>query len=218
MKKLILFFLSVCLSYGIKAQLYKKISAEINYGIGLNYFVIDYNEGGVNSSEINLLKKNKLGSITGFDIKYHLNKKNKIIAGFSKSINKGVKSLYKRINNVDIIIKDFKISHTNNYFQLGLEKRISSNKNIFDGQVGLFIINSEQQEISLDGFSDIVIFKERNFKNSNLQEGGIFGGIKFERKIDSKFYIGFKSNIYFLLSTGTLEAISFTPTLSYHFN
>ena len=58
---------------------------------------------------------------------------------------------------------------------------------------------------------------ERNSKNSGLAEGGVFVGIGYSKKIDTKFELGLKSRVYYLVSVQTLEAITLTPTLSYRF-
>jgi len=45
----------------------------------------------------------------------------------------------------------------------------------------------------------------------------VFGGIQFSKKIDTNFEAGIKLRGYFLVTAGTFEAITLTPTLAYIF-
>lgn len=72
-----------------------------------------------------------------------------------------------------------------------------------------------QQEIIASPFG--VFLQERNYKNSKLEEGGAFIGLQYSKKIDTKFDLGMKAKFYYLISTGSPEAITLTPTLTYHF-
>jgi hypothetical protein len=74
-----------------------------------------------------------------------------------------------------------------------------------------------QQEISIENFANQIIVDERNFKNSKLEEGGIFGGVHFQKKIDTRFELGFRVRAYYFISVQTFEAVTFTPTLTYLF-
>ena len=48
-------------------------------------------------------------------------------------------------------------------------------------------------------------------------EGGTFLGFGFSRKIDTKFELGIKSRVYYLISVSSFELVTLTPTLSYTF-
>lgn len=75
-----------------------------------------------------------------------------------------------------------------------------------------------QQEIEIaDRTNGGVLVEERNYKSYKIEEGGIFLGFHYSKKIDTKFDLGIKSRIYYLVSTNSLEAITLTPTLTYHF-
>ena len=82
-------------------------------------------------------------------------------------------------------------------------------------------MNSHQQEITIYYPSSLdpgaVLINERNYKNSGLQEGGVLGGLQYEFPIDTRFYLGLKARGYYLLSLGTFELASLTPTLRYRF-
>ncbi|WP_288095236.1 hypothetical protein, partial [Hydrotalea sp.] len=81
----------------------------------------------------------------------------------------------------------------------------------------LFYLRSNQQEISLENYNNLINLAERNYKNNGLEEGGIFVGLGYFKPIDRHFSLGIRSRVYFLISTGTFEAVTLTPALSYHF-
>ena len=117
---------------------------------------------------------------------------------------------------INVGIRNSKIKHTNNFYQFFYERDFDKQKRNFKYHVGLFYLRSNQQEIA-DNLNGGVGFEQRNYKNSNLEEGGVFIGLHYSKKIDTKFELGIKSRLYYLISTGTLEAITLTPTLTYHF-
>lgn len=75
-----------------------------------------------------------------------------------------------------------------------------------------------QQEVEIDDRTNGgVLVEERNYKTNKLEEGGAFIGLHYSKKIDTKFDLGIKSRVYYLISTYSFEAITLTPTLTYHF-
>lgn len=74
-----------------------------------------------------------------------------------------------------------------------------------------------QQEIAIEEFLNQVIVEERDFKNSALAEIGVLAGVHVDKAIDTHFKIGVKARIYYLVSSGNLEAFSVAPTLTYNF-
>ena len=75
----------------------------------------------------------------------------------------------------------------------------------------------QQQEIGIENFANQILIKERKYKNSKLEEGGVFAGIHFQKKVDTKFELGLKLRAYYLISISTFEALTLTPTLTYNF-
>ena len=88
---------------------------------------------------------------------------------------------------------------------------------MFKYHFGLVLAKMNQQEIMIENYDNLIAIDERNFKNSKLQEGGVFGGIHFQKKIDTNFEFGLRIRAYYLISVNALESITFTPTLSYSF-
>lgn len=199
------------------SQQQEKLSLEANFGLNGNFFVRSYDEIGGPQNKTYFYKKNFLGSIAGLELKYKPGKTSSLSLGYSHSINKGEINFAGDINGVYIFINDFNIRHTNHFFQLGYERSFKKNTPALRWHLGLFYLTTQQQEISVEDFSAQIIMDERNFKNSKLEEGGIFGGFHFAKKVDARFTAGLKLRGYYLISTGTFEAISLTPTLAYQF-
>lgn len=199
------------------AQSQSKWSIEANYGLTGNFFVRDYDEVTGPANSTNFYTKNFLGSIGGVELYYRLNNSSRLAIGYSRSNNKGRKNGHTVINGVDVWLQDFNLSHINNFFQVLYERQFSKRNTNWKYHAGLVIINSSQQEISFENFANQVLIEERNFKNSKLQEGGVFTGLQFTKSIEKRFELGIRTRIYYLLSTGTIEALTLTPTIAYKF-
>lgn len=218
MKAICIFLISFLISMPLFSQTKSKLSLEVNYGLNGNFFVsnADYGRPGGPSNK-KFYQKNFIGSIKGVEVKYCFTKKARLGFAFANSINKKV--INYTGNFIDFGIVDWKITHTNNFFQLFYERDFDKQKRNFKYHAGLFYLRSNQQEVSI-GDRPVgagVLFEERNFKNSNLEEGGVFVGFHYSKKIDTKFELGIKSRVYYLISTSTFEAVTLTPTLTYNF-
>lgn len=137
--------------------------------------------------------------------------------GYDRSINKGQKSFLGVVNGVNVAINDFAIRHIDNFFQLVYSHSLVRTVPKLRLQVGTVLLTSSQQEIALESFSNLIELDERNYKNSRLMEGGILMGVQYAKRIDTKFDLGIKSRVYYLISTSSFEAVTLTPTLTYHF-
>jgi hypothetical protein len=217
MKPSISLFVSIILSIYIQAQDVTRFSVEANYGLNGNFFVRSYDELDGPQNKTYLYKKNFLGTIAGVELKYHLNDYSSLIAGYSRSTNKGKKNYSGSISGVNLLINDFNIRHTNNFYQLAYERRFKKTNPHIMYHFGLVVATMQQQEISIENFSNQVLIDERDFKNSKLQEAGAFLGIHFVKKIDTKFEVGIRARVYYLVSVQSFEAITLTPTLTYRF-
>ena len=83
--------------------------------------------------------------------------------------------------------------------------------------MGKFYLRSIQQEVEIGNFANYILFDERKYKNNKLEEGGVFTGFHYSKPIDTKFELGIKTRVYYLISTGSFEAVTLTPTLTYFF-
>ncbi len=212
---LYIFFLSIPLL--AESQKKNKLSIECNYGLNGNFFVRSYDESNGPSNKTNFYNKDFLGTIGGVELKYHLNNSSSLLFSYSRSSNKGEKNYEGNINGVDIYIQYFNIRHTNDFYQVAYERKFKKSNPSLKYHIGFVIANSHQQEISIENFSNQVIIQERDYKHFKLQEGGVFGGLHFTKKIDTKIEAGLKIRVYYLISVSTLEAITLTPTLTYNF-
>ncbi len=211
MKRLILFCLVVIQISILQAQTKKRISIEINYGLNGNFFVRSYDETAP-SPVVRFLKKNFIGSIGGIEVKYNLSATSSVNLAYAKSVNKREINYD---NGVNATILYFNISHINHFYQLFYETAISKKINGLRLQGGIYYLGMNQQEI--DASPGGVSFEERDFKHNKLEEGGAFLGFQFLKKIDTKFDLGIKSRVYYTISTTSFEAITLTPSLTYHF-
>lgn len=217
MKSSIFLLIYIVTYFQLQAQNSGKISIDINYGLNSNFFVRSYDETGGPQNKTYLYKKNLLGTIGGIELKYHFNNNSALIAGYSRSTNKGEKNYIGVINGVDIFINDFNIRHNNDFYLLAFERRFKKSNPAFTYHVGLVVATMHQQEISIESFANQISLDERNFKNSKLQEAGVLGGFHFQKKIDTKLDLGIRIRGYYLVSAQTFEALTLTPTLTYTF-
>lgn len=204
-------------SFNVYSQAGNKFSVQINYGLNGNFFVRSYDELGGPTNKKYFYKKNFIGTIGGAELNYRLSKKSSLLMGYSRGINRGKKNYVGRINGTDIIINDFNLRHINNIYQLGYGIYTGKKNKDLKIDVGVMLIYDLRQTIAIENWDNYIDIDERNLKNANAVEGGAFLGLEYSKKIDSKFNIGLKTRVYYLISTNNLEAISLTPTLTYYF-
>ncbi|TAH07917.1 MAG: hypothetical protein EAZ12_08205 [Sphingobacteriia bacterium] len=207
------FIIALVLALQTKAQTKSRFSTEINYGIQGNYFVRSYNEIGRPDGTA-FLNKNFIGTIGGAEIIYRATNMASWGLAFSKSTNTRNVSYSTSINGVSVSIGDFDLKHENRFYQLFYQRKFSKKLPSLTYEIGLFYVRFQQQEVSI---GNSVSFGQRNWKNSKLEEGGAFVGIKFEKYIDKKIALGIKSRVYYIVTADQLESITLTPTLTYHF-
>lgn len=196
---------------------HSKFSIAAHYGIQNNFFVTSYNESPNAIFQNSFYKKSALGTIGGLELKYQLGKRGSLGFGYAGSVNSRTVSYTTTINNVFLGFYDFKITHKNRFFQFGYEYALQKNEPKAFIEAGVFYLRSNQQEIDISQSRREILIEERNFSNSRLEEGGIFIGLSYMKKIDTKFRLGIKSRLYYLASTNSVEALTLTPVLLYSF-
>ncbi|MEN9599887.1 MAG: hypothetical protein RL596_2206 [Bacteroidota bacterium] len=214
MKKLVLLF-SLALPALSFSQKKNRVSLEAAYGLQGNYFVGSYTEVNRPGTQAAFLNKNFIGSIGGITLKYRATKTASWGLGYSRSRNTRTVDYFTSINGFGVYIRDFDITHLNHFFEIFYQRKFSKKLPFLKYEIGLFYLRPQQQEVEVS-FSGAG-FEQRNFKNAKLEEGGAFVGIQFSKMIDTKFELGIKSRVYYLISTNSLETITLTPTLAYHF-
>lgn len=194
-----------------------RFTIEGNYGLQNNFFVTSYNEAPNSIFQNSFYKKKAIGTIGGVEVKYRVGKRGSLGVGYAGSVNSRTISYTTTITGVSLGIYDFNITHKNRFFQVGYEYAFQKKNPTVFVEAGLFYLRSNQQEIDISQTGRSISFEERNFKNSRLEEGGVFIGVSYMAKIDTKVRFGIKSRLYYLASTNSFEAITMTPTISYTF-
>jgi len=198
------------------AQSKNTVSLSVHYGANGNFFVQSYDEYGGPGNSISFYKKNFIGIAGGMELKYHINQYSNLQTGYMHSVNKRVINYTNEPTLPRIVIRDFSIRHFENIFYLGYERVFSKKQPFLFFQFGIFYSRTQQQEIDI--YSTSVIFDERNFSNSRLEEGGAYIGLHYSRKIDTHFELGIQSRLFYEISSNILAQITLTPTLTYHFS
>jgi hypothetical protein len=211
------FFIFITPSFSQNRKFLKSLAVEVNYGLNANFFVRSYTEATGSFGRTYLFKKKLLGTVAGVDLKYELNKMSSIGIAYSRSINASPKRFVGHINDVLVIVEDFHLRHVDNFYQAYYERYLSKKLKTLSYQTGLLYLRVSQQEITIDDGNNIILIQERNYKNSYLEEGGIFAGFKYIKSIGNKFNCGIQARFYYLITANTFEAITLTPTLQYQF-
>ena len=217
MKQLPAFILLVLVSGWLRAQ-ESDFSIQIHYGPQANFMVRGYDEEQWAQRGMTVFfKKNLIGTVGGADIGWRLGPRSSIGFGYSRSVNSKVVSYSTTLNSINIYIGDFTIRHVSKFFQLYYSFDFRKPRSEFSLQTGLFYVRPSQQEIAIMPPLNAVEIEERNYDNSNMEEGGAFLGVAFSQKIDTKFSIGIKSRLYYTISTNSMESFTLTPSLTYQF-
>lgn len=224
--------LMVFLIYGI-SQLNaqnSKWSINVNYGLQYNHFV-DYGRsktvndgiiapvidpGGV----ITHYQKRNIGSIRGIELEYALSDKNIIGLGYEESMNQGRYNVTHRIANniIPIFIQNFELRHKNKFYELFYKRKIGNDNN-FILLGGISYYTSVQQEIDVfpQGFVEIT---QRDKKNYNLDNAGIYFGAEYFFFNSGNFNLGLRSKVcisIYDINDIELENIVLSPVLKYTF-
>lgn len=218
MRNLLIIILISCSSSLLLAQKQTEnsnLSLSIGYGPAYSFFVkYEQPPEDVPPGFLDFYDKNRIGSFLTFGVHWLFNSKNNLELHYSKQVHVGKKNFDGMILNIPVNIKDFKLRHTNHFFEFNYSRSIFSKDSWI--LIGGYLLYPEQQEIAIfpNGFVEI---EERNHKNSNLQEGGLMAGMRYNKAISGNFQLGIELKAYFTASAGYFETISLTPTLSYSF-
>ena len=194
-----------------------RFSLQVNYGLTGNFFVRNYDEAYSPSyTHKYFYSKNFIGTVAGIYADYRVSRRSFVFVEYSRSTNMGRKNYFKDANGTEVYIRDFRIRHINNFYHLGYGLNIKMKNFVLRPDIGVMEIYDSKQTITIEDLNSIRI-DESNFKNDNSVEGGVFLGLGCTKKIDTKFDIGIKARVYYLISTSSLEAVTLTPTLTYHF-
>ncbi len=218
MKKILLLLILLFSVVFIQAQTKSRFSSEANFGLNANFFVGSYDEDYSPAPvKTYLYKKNLLGTISGLELKYRSGRNANLFLAYARSTNKRARNFDGDFNGVNVSISDFNIRHNDDFFMFGYDRSFIKAKPAFRYHFGLTVMTSQQQEITLENYANLISIQERNNRNSGLMEGGIFGGFSYIKQIEKKFELGIKARVYYMVSLGSFEAVTLTPTVAYKF-
>ena len=218
MKNLFIFLILIFFSLTGLCQKTKRFSFEINSGLNGNFFVNDYEEfNGNPNSQTYFFDKNFVGTVYGLQLSYQFKNLSSLFIAFAQSTNMRKANYWRNVQGVDVAIRDFRLRYIDQFYQIGFEKAFSEKMPNFKFNVGLVLCGTQEQTVRIENWDYYMIMDERNYRNSGLSEGGVFGGISIKKKIDTKFELGLKAKVFYLASVSTFEAITLTPTLNYNF-
>ena len=189
-----------------------RLELAINYGIGGNFFVTDYDE----QQPSYFYSKDFIGTIGGVELVWNL-KDNKQAFGlsFDKSVNHGEKNVTRTTANNSISVENFNLSHTNKIYGIFYKRKF---KSTFSASLGFYLFYSYDQLLEIQ--NNRFFLKEISPKNlENSTEGGFFLAADYFFFKSGNFEVGIQSKLfsYFAISEFDLEAISLTPKIRYRF-
>ena len=207
--KLILFtlFFTTLIFAQEDKSFFSKFEIAANYGVAGNFFVDYGREMNTNNDliepiysevfdEFQLYQKNFVGTSGGISITYNFNNKNALAFSFDRTLNYGKYNGVPVLNNgTPVILNDIKLRHLNHFYSLTYRRSLDKKKSFY-ASVGIMYIRMNQAEIKVGLSENIVIIEERNYDNSNLEEGGfVFGLEKYFYK-SGKFDVGIQSKVF----------------------
>lgn len=195
----------------------------LGYGAAGSFFVRSYDESVMNADDKKLYRKNFAGSNRCLDIGLHFKKGYSLRLGYSRQhFTKDVE--FKGFFDQWQIEVDRKIYHIDNIISLSLDKRLliqnmhgNSSRHVLIPAMGVYYLRSIQNEIdilySIKAYDDT----ERNYKNSKLEEAGVFIAAGYEYQFQPKVCMGISTRYNYTISTGYSESISLTPYVKFLF-
>jgi hypothetical protein len=192
-------------NFGQSGEIKNKLSVQFGYGTAGSFFVRSYEENQLPTIK-SFYKKKFIGTNINFGVKYIVAKKSDLSLNFTRQAF-ARKIFYS--NNSDIYV-DAIIRHFNNIFEfLYSRKLMDKTKSVFYTGIGVYYFTMQQEEVDVGPGG--IIWEERNFKNSMLEEGGILIEASYEYKFQPKVNIGIKTQFYYTISTGEPESITLCP-------
>lgn len=214
------YFLAVCcfiLFYSLNVYSQKTVENKkkdkffitTGYGLAGSFFVRSYDEFAPIPRYKTFYKKNFVGVAQNIAIGINLEKNYQIRIGLNfQNFTRKIKS---KDTLSDLTINlDHTIHHRDYMWFAGVNKNFEIKKHIFSPGLGIYYLRSKQEEVEIyfpSYFADI----ERDFKNSRLNEGGVYTEFSYEYKFQPKVNLGIKTQFYYTLSTWEAESITLFP-------
>lgn len=186
-----------------------KFFVTAGYGLAGSFFVRSYDEFAPFQRYKTFYKKSFVGVAQNIAVGINLKKNYTLKAGLNyEHFTRKVKS-NDTINGVNIKL-DHTIDHRNYMWFGGVNKLYQNKKHIFSPGLGLYYLRPVQEEVEVY-YPNYVGDVERNFKNSSLEEAGVFGELEYEYIFQSKVHLGIKTQFYYTASSGEAESIALYP-------
>ena len=200
------------------AQKADRFRLEAGYGAQANFFVSTYNDVySPGNSSTYFRKKDPIGTMAATEAHFRLGRRSFLSAGFARSVNSARVDFSGTVGTAQVDITGFHLRHLTHFFTLGYARAVERNRSEWQGAAGLVYLTTQQQEFELDRATRDVMLNERNFSRNRLAEGGVYGGVQYLRRIDSRFRAGVKLRVYYLVSVASFETLALTPTLTFSF-
>lgn len=194
-----------------------RFDLSLGYGAAGSFFVRSYDEKVIYPDDVKIYRKDFIGSNMSLDAGMHLKNGYALRLGFNRQ-QFSRKITYN--GNFDLwkFELDRKIYHIDNFFSLFIDKRWTMQyKNgerlrhsLLAGS-GIYYLRSNQHEIDIQYSRREYIDVGRNYRNSKLEEAGIFITMGYEYLYQPKVSIGINGRFNYTVSTGEPESISLTP-------
>jgi len=219
-KALILLIISLSFSIICTAQTKEakpsRFFLSAGYGLAGSFFVRSYDEAlPFPSSDYKaFFKKKFIGVSNELLIGIHLKKNIDLKFGLQYQRFSRHVQVEDTLSGVGLSL-DHQIYHVDNIWFGGINKSYIRKRSLLSFGGGLFYIRPQQQEVEI--FTNFVIDRERNYKNSKLNDGGAFAELAYEYKFQPKVNLGMKSQVYFILSGSYFNSAALFPFIKLDF-
>ncbi len=194
----------------------EKIFITAGFGLAGSFFVRSYEEFSPVPNAQLFEKKHFIGNAQNIAVGINLKK------GYQVRIGMNFQHFTKTIKVIDtinsVLIKlDHDIHHRDYMWYGAISKNFEKGKHILIPGIGIYYLRSKQEEIEIQPSLNYFINIERNYKNSYLEEAGVFTEFAYEYKFQPKVNLGVKTQFYFTASAGTAESVTLFPYIKINF-
>lgn len=185
------------------------------YGFAGSFFVRSYEEFAPLATYKVFYKKKFIGVAQNIALGINLKKNYQLKIGLNfQHFTRGIKTK-DTLNNV-IINLDHTIHHRDYIWFAGVNRNFDIKKHFFSTGLGIYYLRPKQEEVEIyypSYFANI----ERDYANSNLEEGGVYAEFSYEYKFQPKVNLGIKTQFYYTATAGYAESITLLPYIKINF-
>jgi hypothetical protein len=205
--------LALCLLFSIacKAQEKNRFFTSFGFGPAGTFFATGYAERHFPSQYPAIyFNKNFIGRT------FFISAGKEMKKNYSLQLRYSNQQFVKKLDIVDTLSGGFlfiyygRIRHVNHLYELVLDKDIVK-KGKFNLNLGLGVYYVLPVQGELEIYRNVVVYEERDFQSSKLEELGGLTEIAFEYKFQPKVNIGIKSQLYVTLTAPDFESVTLVP-------